>query len=275
MYFKYDLKIGLKRIILCILLAGTIAVASGINFRAQILDEKSAGFVLPRELNSMDYFLHIFEGMRPFDPLSDERFQLPVAWLLMNVVLFYFVGKYPYSEIYNNHGASVLLKGGSRKKWYFSKWLWSVLCAVLYYIATYTIVGVFCLVAKIPICFEIKPIEYQNLLTPVFSSTPMDTIKVIALPIIASVTAVSVQLLMSLLTSSFMGFMIMTVLYISSAFYFTPLFIGNLSMLARSDMFCINGIKTIWGIFLSAVITALSLGMGMYFFLKRDIMERK
>lgn len=98
MYFKYDLKIGSRKNIMCLLIIAAIVVTAGVAFHFQIAEEKSAGLQLPRELNSMDYFLHIFEGTRPFDRLSDEKFQLPITWFLINMILFYFTGKYPYSE---------------------------------------------------------------------------------------------------------------------------------------------------------------------------------
>lgn len=275
MYFKYDLKIGFRKNIMCLLAAAAIVVTAGISFYFQILDEKSAGLELPRNLNSMDYFLHIFEGMRPFDQFSDDKFQLPITWFLFNMILFYFTGKYPYSEIYNNHGANVLMKGGSRKKWFLSKWAWSIVCVLLYYFVAYIVVAIFCLAAKIPISFDIKPLEYQNLLSPVFKCTRIDTIKVMVLPIISSIAAVSVQLVISLVTSPFMGFMFMAVLYISSAYYFSPFLIGNFSMLARNSIFCINGIEIIHAVIILTVIIILSLAAGIWIFLRQDIMERK
>lgn len=275
MYFKYDLKIGFRKNIMCLFIIAAIVVTAGISFHYQILNEKSAGLELPRDLNSMDYFLHIFEGMRPFDQLSDDKFQLPVTWFLIHMILFYFTGKYPYSEIYNNHGANVLMKGGSRKKWFLSKWAWSIVCVLLYYFVAYMFVAIFCLAAKIPIRFDIMPLEYQNLLSPVFKCTRIDTIKVLVLPIISSIAAVSVQLVISLITSPFMGFLFMAVLYISSAYYFTVFLLGNFSMLARNSIFCIDGIETIHAVFILTVIIIMSLAVGIWIFLRQDIMERK
>lgn len=275
MYFKYDLKIGFRKNIMCLFIVAAIVVAAGTAFYFQILDEKSAGLELPRNLNSMDYFLHIFEGMHPLDKFSDDKFQLPITWFLINTILFYFAGKYPYSEIYNNHGASVLIKGGSRDKWFISKWVWSILCVILYYFAAYIFVAIFCIVAKVPISFEIQPMEYQNLLSPVIESTKLDTVIVIILPIISSAAAISVQLLVSLIISPFMGFMFMAVLYISSAYYFNPFLIGNLSMLARSSIFRTDGISFIQAVIISSMTMILSLIAGIWIFRRWDIMERK
>lgn len=275
MYFKYDLKIGFRKNIMSLIFVIAIVVIAGIAFRFQIFDEKSIGLELPRDLNSMDYFLHIFEGARPFHEVSDKKFQLPIAWFLINMILFYFTGKYPYSEIYNNHGANVLMKGGSRNKWFISKWFWSVLGVISYYLLAYISVLIFCLGAKIPISFDIKPIEYQNLLSPVFVCTWIDTTQVFISPIISSVAAVSVQLVVSLITSSFMGFLFMAVLYISSAYYFTPFLIGNLSMLARNSIFNVAGISLTQVIIISAMTIILSLVAGIWIFRRQDIMERK
>ena len=275
MYFKYDLKIGFRKNIMCLFIIAVIVVIAGAAFYFQISDEKSAGLELPRELNSMDYFLHIFEGMRPFNQLSDEKFQIPITWFLINMILFYFTGKYPYSEIYNNHGANVLIKGGSRDKWFLSKWMWCIAGVILYYFVAYAFAVIFCLVAQIPISFDIKPIEHPDLLSPVLGSTQIDAVTVMILPIITSIAAVSVQLVVSLVTSVFIGFMFMAVLYISSAYYFSPFLIGNLSMLARSSIFCIEGISIIQAVIMSIVIIVLALVAGIWIFRRQDIMERK
>ena len=273
MYFKYDLRIGFRKNIMCLFIVAAIVFTAGIAFKFQISNEKSAGLKLPRDLNSMDYFLHTFEGMRSLDEVSDNKFRLPITWFLINMILFYFTGKYPYSEIYNNHGANVLLKGGSRSKWFISKWIWSVLCVILYYLAAYTSLMIFCLVGKIPISFDIRPLEYQNLLSPVSECTQIDTLKVIYLPIISSITAVSVQFVISLITSPFIGYMFMAVLYISSAYYFTPLLIGNFSMLARSSMFRVDGINIMQVTIRSIVVIFLSLIAGIWIFRRQDIMK--
>ncbi len=275
MYFKYDLKIGLRKNIICLLIVAAIVATAGAAFYFQISDEKSAGLLLPRDLNSMDYFLHIFEGMQSFDQFSDEKFQIPITWFLINMIVFYFTGKYPYSELYNNHGANVLLKGGSRRKWFFSKWLWSILCVILYYFVAYVFVLIFCLAVQVPISFDIKPIEYQYLLSPVLESTSIDTVKVMILPIITSMAAVSIQLVVSLVTSAFMGFMFMAVLYIASAYYCTPFLIGNFSMLARSSIFLAGGISDVQAIIVSVMIMVLSVAASIWVFRRQDIMERK
>ena len=275
MYFKYDLKIGFKKNIMCLFIIAVIVVIAGAAFYFQISDERSAGLELPRELNSMDYFLHIFEGMRPFNQLSDEKFQIPITWFLINMILFYFTGKYPYSEIYNNHGANVLIKGGSRDKWFLSKWMWCIAGVILYYFVAYAFVVIFCLVAQIPISFDIKPIEHPDLLSPVLESTQIDTVTVMILPIITSIAAVSVQLVAALVTSAFMGFLFMAVLYISSAYYCTPFLTGNFSMLARSSIFRSDGIDAMQAVLISIGIMILSLVAGIWIFRRQDIMERK
>ena len=275
MYFKYDLKIGFRKNIMSLFIIAAIVFTAALASHIQILDEKSVELILPRNLNSMDYFLHVFEGMRPYSRVSDERFQLPITWFLMNVILFYFTGKYPYSEIYNNHGANVLVRGGSREKWFISKWMWCIVCVTLYYFVAYVVLLLFCLMVNVPISFDIQPIAYQNLLSPVMEITQVDVIKVMILPLISSMAAVSVQLVISLVTSDFTGFMFMAVLYISSAYYFTPLLIGNFSMLARSAFFYIGGIPIMQAIISSIVISILSLIAGIYFFRRQDIMERR
>ena len=275
MYFKYDFKVGFKKNIICLFIVAFIVILSGFAFYGQIADEMSAGLEIPRDLNSMDYFLHTFAGMRPFEIISDEKFELPITWLLIHMILFYFTGKYPYSEIYTNHGANVLVKGGSRKKWFLSKWIWCIAEVMVYYLVAYLAIVILCYILQVPFSLQIKSIEYQNLLTPLYESTSIDVIKVLILPVISSIAAVSIQLVISLVASPVVGFIFMAILYISSAYYFTPVLIGNFSMLARSSIFCIDGLPINQTIGISIVISIASLCSGMWIFSKKDILEKK
>lgn len=146
---------------------------------------------------------------------------------------------------------------------------------ILYYFVAYVFVLIFCLAVQVPISFDIKPIEYQYLLSPVLESTSIDTVKVMILPIITSMAAVSIQLVVSLVTSAFMGFMFMAVLYIASAYYCTPFLIGNFSMLARSSIFLAGGISDVQAIIVSVMIMVLSVAASIWVFRRQDIMERK
>ena len=61
----------------------------------------------------------------------------------------------------------MLMKGGSRDKWFLSKWLWCMAGVILYYLVAYVFVAVFCLAVQVPVSFDIRAIEYQDLLSPV------------------------------------------------------------------------------------------------------------
>ena len=122
---------------------------------------------------------------------------------------------------------------------------------ILYYLVAYVFVAVFCLAVQVPVSFDIRAIEYQDLLSPVSECTRIDTVKVMILPVISSMAAVSVQLAAALVTSAFMGFLFMAVLYISSAYYCTPFLTGNFSMLARSSIFRSDGIDAMQAVLIS------------------------
>lgn len=275
MYFKYDLKIGLKKTIPWFLVVATIVVMTSIELNLRILTNEKEGLEMLRSTNSMDYFLNVFAGLKPFNITENDKFQLPITWFLIHMILFYFTGKYPYSEIYNNHGANVLMRGGSRNKWFLSKWLWSMVCVMIYYFVAYIFVLLFCMVVQIPISFEVQPIDYEELLSPMIECTMLDTVELIILPIISSMAAVSIQLVISLILNPLLGFMFMASLYISSAYYFTPLLIGNCSMFARNGVFYMEGITFSQTIIVSLITMLLSMLIGIFVFYRRDIIGRK
>lgn len=275
MYFKYDLKIGFKKTIPWFLIVAAIVVMTSVELNLRIHIEEKEGLELLRSTNSMDYFLHVFAGLKPFNLMGNDKFQLPITWFLINMILFYFTGKYPYSEIYNNHGANVLMRGGSRNKWFLSKWMWSLLCVLIYYFVAYIFVLLFCFIAQVPISFKAQQMDYKDMLSPMIDCTMLDTVELMILPIISSMAAVSVQLLISLILKPLLGFAFMAVLYISSAYYFTPFLIGNCSMLARNSVFYIGGITFRQTVIISLIMMAVSLIIGLFVFYRQDIMGRK
>ena len=142
----------------------------------------------------------------------------------------------------------------------------------MYYLVAYAFVAVFCLAVQVSVSFDIRVIEYQDLLSPVSECTLIDTVKVMILPVISSMAAVSVQFVAALVTSAFMGFLFMAVL---SAYYCTLYLTGNFSMLARSSIFRADGIDAMQAVLISIAIMILSLAAGIWIFRRQDIMERK
>lgn len=59
----------------------------------------------------------------------------------------------------------------------------------MYYLVAYAFVAVFCLAVQVPVSFDIRAIEYQDLLSPVSECTLVDTAEVMMLPVISSMAA--------------------------------------------------------------------------------------
>lgn len=67
-----------------------------------------------------DYLWYAFHGMGEYDPLSGERFTLPVFWLTIQLYIAYLVSHYPLKDLLS-YGQQMLLRSKSRRDWWFSK----------------------------------------------------------------------------------------------------------------------------------------------------------
>ena len=73
----------------------------------------------------VDYLCFLLEGMHPFRPKVETIFVIPIRWLLIHLFLLYAVLYYPYRDLVQSIGSVLVIKMGSRKRWWFSKCLWS------------------------------------------------------------------------------------------------------------------------------------------------------
>lgn len=88
------------------------------------------------ELGFLAYFTNILQGMPPYIKTDDSVFTIPVSWFLFYAFLFFMVGFYPLSDLYGA-GKKTLILSGSRFKWLWSKYIWTVINVIMYYGSEY------------------------------------------------------------------------------------------------------------------------------------------
>ena len=82
------------------------------NYYAKIENYISKGKVVG-DATIFDLFLYFFKGMKEYIPASNNPFEIPVDFLLLNILLAIIIGNYPMKDI-NGYGRSVLVRSDTR-----------------------------------------------------------------------------------------------------------------------------------------------------------------
>lgn len=273
MCFKYDIKAGIIQDWYKYLVVVCIALFSCVDYYLQTKRNMQITPIVPV---FSDYILNFFRGAEVYVK-EQGGFEIPVFWMAVQLYLAYIIGKYPCEDLYTS-GKNLLLKSGSRMKWWLGKCVWCFeSCLIYYFLAGLTIVA-FCFVMKVD--FKVilhTPMETQSLLylTAEREVKVGEFIVILLLPIISSFTASIVQLAISILTKPIYGFLCVAVLCLASAYTCTPWLIGNASMIGRNTIFIDNGIITGKAYLICLAILMVAIVVGNFFMMKIDILRKE
>ncbi len=251
MYFKYDLKVGfLRDLPKLLILAGIVLVANISLYRYAKLFSLNLG--------SLDYILHLVKSIAPF-PKSGEEFRFPVVWYLIQLYLSWIIGRYPFSSLCD----SVLIYGGSRRRWYLSKVVWIALTVLAYYFTMIATSLLFCIASGVPVSWEINLLDTSE----EFSCVAL------LLPIATSFVTGVFQLFLMTLTTPIVSFFLVAALSAASTYVTSPILFTNCSQLLKLSAFSEDGIGTTESYLTLAIVFALSLAAGLIIFNRRDILR--
>ncbi len=173
------------------------------------------------------------------------------------------IGSYPFSSVYDNHGASVLIYGGSRSRWYLSKVVWIAITVLAYYLTMVATSLLFCIATEVPISWEIN----------LFAVSEEFSIAVLLLPIVTSFVTGIFQLFLMTLTTPIVSFIAIAALSAASTYITTPLLFPNCSQFLKLSAFSEAGIGTAESYLTLGIVFALSLTAGLIAFNRRDILK--
>lgn len=264
MYFKYDFKIGFCKdwYKIFVLIGAVLFSCIALLYYADFNDLK---------LGSFDYLLYLTKA----EPPLEERFQFPFTWFLLQLYLAWLIGKYPFSELHNNHGASVLILGGSRRRWYISKLLWAAMTILSYYLIMVLTVLVFCVVCKIPITWNLQETYDPQILSLAEPISEKVLFLVLMLPILTSFTVSALQLFLSAWISSVISFFLIAVLFVASTYETTVILFPNCSQLSKYAIFSGDGIGIAESYIALGIVWIGSVAAGLLYFQRKDILRKQ
>lgn len=274
MYYKYDLKNGIIYDWTKFLMPIVITVIACISMNYEIISAEKHGLV-DRNADFADLLIYIFKGEKPFAPESSDDFKFPFMWLIIQLSVAFIVGKYPFSEIYDNHGSMVLIKGKSRKKWMISKFIWIIsVCLILYMLIIIT-AAIFSAAFGFSFNFMIESSQSYVYLCYDKTIKGVELLKLLILPLITSISLSALQTVVSLVFQPIYGFAFIFGLCGLSVFTDSIYALGSCSILIRNEIFYISDISTNKAFILLSLVFILSFVFSLVYFEKCDILQNR
>ncbi len=230
----------------------------------------------------MDCCFCFWRGMGEYTPSKTNIFEFPAMWALFHFLILYFVLYYPYKDLMGQ-GRQVLVLSRSRRSWWYSKCITTVIWVLAYFVLAWLEIAVFCL------CMGIKlSLSLTSSAVSAFVSASGDgafitsfylehtmVITVFILPFLVTVGLALLQQLLSLIIRPLYSYIVTVAILLASAYYMNPFMIGNYAMTERSDLVLSNGVNEYLGLLLCAVLILASVIAGDIIFKRYDILNKE
>lgn len=230
---------------------------------------------VPLEGSLGNALLFCLGGMQKYPPGRTGAFELPVFWMFICMFTAYITLYYPFDDL-EESGQNILIRSGGRQLWWLSKCLWNLTSVVVFFLLAWGIMVLGCLITGNSLSMEISP-EMSKILVldpDNYPSLPIHVIPQTFLLMPLTVAAINLlQMTVSLFVKPLISFIITTAILLLSAYYTTPILIGNYSMPLRSDWMLVNGVNFTVGIVFSVVLILVSVMVGGVVFQRRDILK--
>lgn len=201
-----------------------------------------------------DMILFIFRGMREYVPELDPVFLIPVTWLLIQLYIAFVIGGYAYEDL-GAYGQQFLLRSTRKGYWYFGKCIYCVVNVVGYYAVAYLIIGICSLIFG-RFSLQLTPdIGYilSDIDVTMITEKQM-VLHLVVLPMMTSLNMSFIQMLLSLWIKPTLSFVFVMSYMTISAYWATPVMIGNYSMILRFSPIVTGGIRPSTALWMEGIV---------------------
>lgn len=226
-----------------------------------------------------DIWCYLYGGMEKFVPAPGNAFRFPAIWTILFSICSIVVLTYTTNDMLGT-GAHVMVAGGSRGKWWFSKVIWNVLSTLMYHGITLIVSLIVCIFSGIRIGNGINA-ELQISLNEIadmnstFKTVSVITPAIFIMPVIISVAMNLLQQMLTLFISPGYAFICTGVLMMASVYIMSPLLPFNYAMALRMSEMYEGGVKHMYGILCAVLIITVSVMVGYIRFLRYDIIKKE
>lgn len=234
-----------------------------------------------KDVTITEIVMFIFNGMKEFVPDGYTAFTFPTMWMVIFVLLLFFTLYYPYNDIMG-YGKNVLIASTSRTAWWLSKCVTTICICIVYFFTAALSILIFAFSFGLKFELTVKPEVFSKLLIrgvpEGFNLSPEPlymVLTVFVLPFIFAVAMCLFQMLLTLIIRPFASIIVVTAVFMVSAYYVSPFMIGNYAMTQRSICFVSNGVDPVVGVVIMALITVFSIVVSTVLFNRYEILEKE
>lgn len=229
----------------------------------------------------MDYVFHCFKGMKPFQIItSQSHFIIPTEWTC--VLLGSLVCSLGWSGIdVNAYTIQLLLRGNSRVKWWLSKCCCIAVSTLVYSLIGYVTILLLCIISSSDLSMQTSiyseiSVSSSNICLECGQVTPQMSILIgIILPVLVMICLNLFQLVLRLYFVPAISFLCCLFSLIISAYFKSPLLIGNYAMVSRSNVVIADGVNPYIGLLFLLVLDFIIILVGLKRVLRFDFLIKE
>ena len=223
------------------------------------------------------YLFHLYGGNLPYDRMDADKFEFPVLWFLLHLLMLYGAINYPYRSM-EQAGTQKLLRSIKRSHYWLAKVLWQIWHVMLCFLLIHVVVILFSVLfadawqmnwdeGLFSMIFQIE--EERFAINPELYLFTMLTF------FVTDITICILEMMLGLIMKPLFGFLCMTVLLLASSYLQHPLLLGNYCMTLRSRFAIPTGYRWETGGMVSLCFLLVSIVGGMLYFNKCDILGQE
>ena len=222
----------------------------------------------------MDCCISIFKGMDVYIPSSENIFQIPIEWLTIQVMVSLLILSYPTQDLYM-YGTQILTRTNQKAMWWLSKCIWNIVTTICFYLVGIGTIFVFTVFyGEVSLVPTAKISELMNQLPIQSYDQSKLLIAVFILPLVTSIALSLMQMTMAFILTPIYSYLIIVCISVASAYFYTPVLIGNFSMLMRNEVIFSSGINSFWAMIICLSLIIISTVIGCFYFKNYDILKK-
>lgn len=180
----------------------------------ELLSEQAPGM----EVVLLDAFAYLFKGAPA--PVPDAPFLIPLGWITLQLALISAVALYPAIDQRNLSSIQILLRSG-KTNWLISKIIWALAC----------LLGAFVTCYLVSLVFQTAVLPFVDW-GEIYGSSVFEFLLV---AILASISLAFLTMALSVVISPAMGILATSIYLILSAYFCSPILLGNYTMIDRTN----------------------------------------
>lgn len=267
---KYDLEQGL-RVNLWKYLLGILPFVFSVWQSADIMIQVDAESKQPAVF---DCLLYLFKGMKVYIPARGMIFEIPILWMSVQIFVGMIIYNFPKDD-FDKYGMQTMIRVHSKAKWWFSKYIWTIVSVVLFYILGYGSIVLLCILNGRGVSVPDSVWNLQVNEIDILSLSAAELwILCIILPVLTSAALAVLQMTISFLLNPIYSYVIMLSYTIISVYYYKPIFIGANSMILRNSLIVQGGTGIMEIVIIDCAVIVLAGVLGYWHFRRMDVLVR-